>query len=76
MTFPILAMLTVYTYMYEVTIGEKRGHEFKRERGGPYGRTWREERGGKNYVTILSQRKGFEIGHHQVDVTTSLVISE
>ena len=31
----------------------KRGHEFEREKGGIYGRVWREEREGRNVIIKL-----------------------
>lgn len=32
---------------------KKKGHEFEREQKGVYGKIWREERKGRNVVTIL-----------------------
>lgn len=36
-----------------VSWGEKRGHEFKREQEEIYGKIWREERKGRNDLTML-----------------------
>lgn len=38
------------TYVYAITIGDKRSHEFKRERGGIYGTILREEMEGRTVV--------------------------
>lgn len=39
--------MCAYTYMYAITMSEKkRGHEFKGKLGGVYGRVQREEREG------------------------------
>lgn len=44
-----------YKHLHKITISEKRGYELEGEQGGIYGKSWREEREGRN--AIISQNK-------------------
>lgn len=44
-----------YKHLHKITISEKGGYELEGERGGIYGKSWREEREARN--AIISQNK-------------------